>query len=225
MKKLLSTNLSCKKNLSVQPLLHYLRSGIPLLCGVVLFLALLSGCSKQQPKIQAKDSIIKEDSVTMNSDDDFLTAYKKINESPDNAMSANHEFSWITFWELLQARAATAKYLNFNKAIEDGYTDINVVIPHMGYHYLKSKFLDDKFEITKPEILVYKKNENGKMQLEALEYAVPFDLSADAPEGFAGDHDVWNYDTAFQLWTLHAWVWYFNPDGVFNSTNPLVHVH
>jgi hypothetical protein len=38
----------------------------------------------------------------------------------------------MTFLELLQARVATAKYHNFDKAIANGYADLNVVVPNMG---------------------------------------------------------------------------------------------
>jgi hypothetical protein len=28
-----------------------------------------------------------------------------------------------------------------------------------------------------------------------------------------------------QLWLLHSWVWAYNPQGIFNPTNPMVHLH
>lgn len=127
-----------------------------------------------------------------------------------------------TVWELQQAKIATAKYNNFDNAIRDGYVDINVVVPQMGYHYLKMEHLDGTFEYAKPEILVYNKEENGRMKLIALEYATP--VSANPPAGFTGDNDVWSVYQGV-LWTLHAWVWEYNPEGIFNPTNPLVHVH
>jgi len=72
---------------------------------------------------------------------------------------------------------------------------------------------------------VYNKNEDGSFQLVAAEYAVPIDISPNKPpEGFTGTGDVWDRNTGFGLWLLHAWVWKNNPDGVFNPTNPLVHL-
>jgi hypothetical protein len=131
-----------------------------------------------------------------------------------------------TSWELQQVRAATARYRDIKNAIKDGYADINVVVPNMGYHYMKSSLVDATFNIRQPEILVYNKEEDGSLQLVAAEFAVPIDLSPDvAPEGFAGTQDVWDRNTGFGLWLLHAWVWSYNPDGVFNPTNPLVHLH
>lgn len=130
-----------------------------------------------------------------------------------------------TYKELLQVRAATAKYQDINKAFADGYEDINVVMENMGYHFMRSSILDAQFEISKPEILVYNKNSNGTYELVAVEYAAPLDLlPAAPPAGFTGANDVWDKNTTFGLWTLHAWIWKLNPDGVFNPMNPLVHV-
>ena len=130
-----------------------------------------------------------------------------------------------TIWELQQAKIATARYNNFDNAIADEYVDINVIVPEMGYHYLKLANLDAAFDFAKPEILVYNKEENGRMKLVALEYAVPISLSPNAPpSGFTGTNDEWSVYQG-TLWTLHAWVWEYNPDGVFNPTNPLVHLH
>ena len=104
----------------------------------------------------------------------------------------------------------------------DGYVDIDVVIPNMGRHFLKVSLLDAKFEAERPELLVYSPHENGRMELVAVEYAVPLDLSATAPDGFRGAADEWFADHRFGLWTLHAWTWKDNPDGVFSPTNTRV---
>ena len=143
------------------------------------------------------------------------------------AMLTNYSgLNAATLWELQQARAATARYRDIKNAVKDGYVDIDVVRQNMGYHFLKMDNLDATFDFRKPEILVYNKMEDGSMQLVAVEYAVPIPLSPNnAPAGFTGDNDVWKYDTDFNLWLLHAWVWYHNPEGVFNPTNSLVHLH
>ena len=125
--------------------------------------------------------------------------------------------------ELAQARAATAKYHNINKALEDGYVDIDVFIPNMGFHYLRPALLDATFEADKPELLVYAIHpENNHLRLVAVEYAVPLALSAAPPEGFTGDEDHWHMNEEFGLWTLHAWVWMHNPNGLFAEFNPRV---
>jgi hypothetical protein len=92
----------------------------------------------------------------------------------------------------------------------------------MGRHFLKGSVLDAKLEVERPELLVYSPHEYGRKELMAVEYAVPLDLAAAAPEGFPGAADKWFAEQRFGLWTLRAWAWKDNPDGVFSPTNTLV---
>ena len=93
----------------------------------------------------------------------------------------------------------------------------------MGWHYMKDELVDEKFDPTRPELLVYADDPcGGKRKLVAVEYAVPLALSKRAPAGFVGRADEWDANQTFQLWTLHAWVFEFNPDGVFAPFNPRV---
>ncbi|WP_223669139.1 hypothetical protein [Kangiella shandongensis] len=125
--------------------------------------------------------------------------------------------------ELSQARQATALYHNLDNALIDGYVDIGVYVPGMGHHYLNFSYVDDAFEVDKPEVLVYANSEaGGKLRLVALEYLIPAALSASAPEGFTGDEDHWHINQDINMWALHAWIWYHNPDGVFSDLNDRV---
>jgi hypothetical protein len=70
--------------------------------------------------------------------------------------------------------------------------------------------------------------------LRAVEYTAPCGgpgpsagCGLAAPEGFDGDYDQWTIfgspmDESGGLWTLHAWVWRNNPDGIFAPLNPRV---
>ena len=128
--------------------------------------------------------------------------------------------------QLQDARNATQRYRSIKAAMADGYADINVVTQNMGFHYMKATLADTLFDPKKPEILVYNKQHNGDTALVAVEYAVPIPLMPNqAPEGFAGAADIWTYSTTFNLWLLHAWVWEYNPLGVFVPSNPNVHLH
>jgi hypothetical protein len=121
--------------------------------------------------------------------------------------------------ELDRARRASAAYRTLDAARAAGYADIDVVMPQMGRHFLKADLLDATFDPEHPELLVY--TPDGS-RLVAVEYAVPLSQSATPPAGFTGDDDVWDRNETFQLWTLHAWVWEDNPDGVFAAHNPRV---
>ena len=176
----------------------------------MLFIAVLApGCKKD---------------VSVATVDEIQTKSVALSQNGSNGFGNYTGLDPQTVWELQQAKIATAKYNNFDNAVADGYVDINVIVPEMGYHFLRMENLNATFEYDKPEILVYNKEENGRMKLVALEYAVPISLSANAPAGFTGDNDHWSVYQGV-LWTLHAWVWEYNPDGVFNPTNPLIHLH
>jgi hypothetical protein len=177
-------------------------SFVPLLAAVLVF----AGCESE------------------NLTDNPVANQKQINDgSNSNEVIALNKFGGELEGELALARSGTAKYHDISRAIQDGYVDINVVIQGMGYHYLNSNLVDSIFDPEKPEILVYTKNPvNGKMRLVAVEYAVP--NTEPMPEGFTGSEDVWVNNTDFNLWLVHAWVWYNNPHGMFNGMNPRVHV-
>lgn len=188
------------------------RKALPL--SVLLFVMLFMNSCSKEASVQLETSTIQStmNKTSMLIPGDMLNNYSGLNAT--------------TLWELQQARAATARYRDIKNAVKDGYVDIDVVRQNMGYHFLKMDNLDATFDFRKPEILVYNKMEDGSMQLVAVEYAVPIPLTPNnAPAGFTGESDVWKYDTDFNLWLLHAWVWYHNPEGVFNPTNSLVHLH
>ena len=175
---------------------------------VIVIGIVFSGCKKDN----LKPTDLQDQTVSVNAESaqaSFFNLY--------NGLSRQ------TLFELQQARAATAKYNNVENAIRDGYVDIAVDVQHMGHHYMKPLIVDGTFDITHPEILVYNRNERGVQQLVAVEYAVP--LSFAMPEGFTGSSDVWKGDSGFPFWLVHAWVWSYNPDGVFNWTNPTIDLH
>lgn len=135
--------------------------------------------------------------------------------------------------ELDRLRSATEAFQDFDAAVAAGYS-VEVVdpesgssyFPGMGIHYLNPDLLDDRFEVERPEILLFMEGEQGEMELVAVEYAVPIaDLENPPapPAGFPGASDEWVVNTTFSLWTLHAWVWMENPSGVFASHNPRLH--
>jgi hypothetical protein len=121
------------------------------------------------------------------------------------------------------------------------------MIPDMGWHFMNPAYT--KFDVTKPPILVYEKR-GSQWLLGAFEWVftekpakspVPgaqygsfgaachykdgtfvFEASEDAcakqsPESGA-PFAFWHPDFV----TLHLWVWYPNPDGIFSGMNPLV---
>lgn len=135
---------------------------------------------------------------------------------PDDLGAATNE-------ELASARAATAKYHDVARAIADGYVNVNDYESGEGFHYVKFPIVDGTFSPDEPEVLLYAQvpNEN-RLELIAVEYAVPLPLSVDAPAGFTGDADVWRRNEEIGVWEVTAWVWLHNSNGMFAHTNPRV---
>ena len=150
--------------------------------------------------------------------------------------------------QLARARLATAKYAtDLDAAKADGYQIITKDIPGMGFHFLNPSITG--FDVRRPDILVYE-HRDGQWQLGALEWVFPAkparpplqgaqygsfgaachyvdgtfvfeenqsDCAATSPESGAA-FNFWHPD----LVTLHVWIWYPNPDGLYASMNPLV---
>ncbi|MCF0061771.1 hypothetical protein MUK70_21250 [Dyadobacter chenwenxiniae] len=125
--------------------------------------------------------------------------------------------------ELNQVRQAVIPFRDLNKAIAEGYDqEVTGYRTQMGFHYLNTDLLDNKFEIGKPEILLYAPYGKDTMKLVAVEYATPIkDIKNPpaVPEGFTGKDDEWEINTEFNLWTLHAWVELDNTHGIFAPHN------
>ncbi len=150
---------------------------------------------------------------------------------------------------LAQARLATAKYVTSLAAAKaDGYQIITRMIPDMGYHFLNPKITG--FHATKPAILVYLKH-GATWQLGALEWVFTempktpplpgarygaFGAACHYADGTfvpAQSQDACpktapRTGAAFGFWhpnliTLHVWLWYPNPSGLYSGVNRLVH--
>ena len=149
--------------------------------------------------------------------------------------------------QLAKMRLATAKYsTSLRNAKKDGYGIITQMIPDMGFHFMNPNI--STFDIRKPPILVYE-HRGSTWQLGALEWVYtakpaepPFPGAGYGSFG-AGCHYVDGTfvpaysevkcptispetGAAFNFWhpllyTLHVWLWYPNPSGLFASTNPL----
>ncbi|QHT65241.1 hypothetical protein GXP67_00405 [Rhodocytophaga rosea] len=125
--------------------------------------------------------------------------------------------------ELKQLREAVSSFGDIRKAQAAGYdTEVTGYRSQMGFHYINASLVDDKFEITKPELLLYAPYGKDSLKFVAVEYATPInDINnpPPVPEGFSGSNDVWEINTEFNLWTLHVWVKLENPHGIFAPHN------
>ena len=124
--------------------------------------------------------------------------------------------------EVEQIIQATSKYLNFETATNDGLIDVSGYVPNMGFHYLNPALADGTFDLLKPEIVLYLPDDNGELQMVAVEYSIiPNDPSSPGspPAGLTGDIDEWHFNEIIGHWQLHVWTVMENPDGIFASFN------
>jgi hypothetical protein len=93
----------------------------------------------------------------------------------------------------------------------------------MGVHYVDPTRMATGFELTRPEALLYEPQGNGRMRLVGVEYLVmpdPDPATDDRPVfpggiGFHAPH-------ALPAYTLHAYIWKNNPEGMFVDFSPRV---
>jgi hypothetical protein len=150
--------------------------------------------------------------------------------------------------QLARARLATAKYATGLRAAKaDGYQILTPMIPDMGWHLLNPTI--QGFDVTKPPILVYERH-GRSWQLAALEWVFPhqpevpplpgatygsFAAACHYTDGtfvFARVQELCarrspQTGARFNFWhpdlvTLHVWLWYPNPAGLYNGTNPYI---
>ena len=125
-------------------------------------------------------------------------------------------------------RGATNKYHDLAAVEPDGYpTKLPMCISDstmggMGYHMIDRKAFDDKLEIGHPEMLIYAPAGEGKVELVAVEYAVPYRVHAatEKPPRLFGQ-ELKRYDQ-FNYWALHVWAWRRNAAGLFADWNPAI---
>jgi hypothetical protein len=125
--------------------------------------------------------------------------------------------------------AVTARYHDLNAAIKDGFVllhpceerpgegPVGIVYVHM------DRLLDGKVDPRKPDALIYEpaRRSNGQPQLVGVEFAVPYSLwTKPEPPTFLGA--TFQPEDEFGVWALHAWVWRYNPEGLFAESNPRV---
>ena len=128
--------------------------------------------------------------------------------------------------EVAELKQAMSDYGDFEAAKAAGYDlDATGYRTQMGHHFLNATLLDDRFELMKPEVLLYAPDDSGTMQFVAVEYGMPIpdmDNPPPAPEAFTGSQDQWEINTEFNMWTLHVWIELENPNGIFSARNPVL---
>jgi hypothetical protein len=124
---------------------------------------------------------------------------------------------------LTDAKKATAKYHNFQTALDEGFVQLSpcVAAPGlgaMGFHFGNfGRIMNPNAEIAEPEVLLYLPDEDGTMRLVGLEYVVPAPLVPAPPTLFG---QTFHHSPERNSYELHVWAWRNNPAGTFAPFNP-----
>lgn len=150
--------------------------------------------------------------------------------------------------DLREVRAATAKYIDYRVALNDGFIPVSHCVTSaeehgtlegtMGIHHLNPSRNDEHIKLREPEILLYVPDQTLGMRLVAIEYSVaalvdgkqhygplpPQSGTFDPPPelfGRAFDGPMAGHNPV-QPWhhDLHVWAWSDNPSGLFSHFNP-----
>ena len=125
--------------------------------------------------------------------------------------------------QLDEVRDATAQFLDVEAAEPRAIIDIGLFVPNMGWHYMKDALVDGGSTPTKPSCWCMP-TIPAAASASWSRWNTPCRCHCRSarPLGFVGRADEWDANQEFQLWTLHAWVFEFNQDGVFAPFNPRV---
>ena len=130
--------------------------------------------------------------------------------------------------DLIALHEATRPFQDFQAATAAGWSAeitpcmADPAVGGMGFHYGNTRLIDGTVNVKEPELLLFEPDANGRMNLVAVEYIIPYTAHSrsDAPPVLFGRE--FKQNDAFQLWGLHVWVWKDNPNGTFADWNPSV---
>lgn len=145
---------------------------------------------------------------------------------------------------LSAVRSATAGYHDVARAQADGFGELRDTagvacidqpgVGGMGIHYVNVDRVGDPAVTARaPELVLYERQQNGRLRLVAVEWVV---LQSDwhaaghaaAPSLFGEEFSLVPAGNRYGLppfYELHAWVWQHNPTGTFQDYNPTVTCH
>jgi len=142
--------------------------------------------------------------------------------------------------QVMDALRATEPFHDLSRAQSAGYKAIVADVTGktciaqagaggMGVHYLNPALLNGSVEPTMPQALVYAPVAGGNLKLVALEYIV-FQSVWDAhhssrPSLFGRQFNFTPAPNRFGIpafYSLHLWIWFSNPSGMFEPWNPQV---
>ncbi|WP_224484088.1 hypothetical protein [Robertkochia aurantiaca] len=133
--------------------------------------------------------------------------------------------------ELQLVQERFAKSVSAAETVKMGYSKqlANGLIAPEVIRMQDNQLVDNSFDLLHPEEMIYYREGDGSLTFAGVSYLVrqtPDEqvrtAPQNAPEGFAGSHDVWRYQPKESTFRLNVWIGIENPDGVFAYENPAI---
>ena len=144
--------------------------------------------------------------------------------------------------ELESLKRSFEKYQDPYVAVRDGYFSTVGCIEYpkagvlgaskypagaMGVHFLNPALIGPTPDVTKPQILLYEPDADGKLHLAGVEWFVPLATGIKERPALLGrpfDGPMEGHEPVLPAglhhYDLHVWLWKPNPAGMFTPTNP-----
>jgi hypothetical protein len=151
--------------------------------------------------------------------------------APEEQPAIGAEFATLPGPDTVQAvatlRRATNRYHNLSVAVEEGFVLLHKCESRPGegpigtVYVNPNRLLDGVIDPEVPDALIYEPTRNGRPTLVGVEFAIPYTLwPQPQPPTFLGA--TFQTEDEFGVYALHAWVWRYNPKGLFAERNPRV---
>jgi hypothetical protein len=157
-------------------------------------------------------------------------------DSQNAAMSADSPAAQHGAHGATELSAADAQAVDSVRRIADQYRDLaaaraagySTQFPEgcvqtaegsQGFHFINESLVDDRIDLSTPELVMYEPTADGSMELIGVDYIIPFDRWTNAePPQVLGRRLMRNEPLG--VWALHIWTHRNNPSGMFAAYNP-----
>jgi hypothetical protein len=194
------------------------------------------------------------------SDDDYQAWLERVTGTPTHvgpqswtAMTDQDECDTLA-GELDRAREVALAHPTPKEAVEAGYVRVTGYVPGIAAHFMNFGYVDDEFDLEKPEMLLYD-GTGDDAAVVGLSYYITMGAEVEPTQGFTGDEDPYHVHAGLCVaaggvigdstttdedcaarggtkplgtgnWMSHAWVvpGCESPWGVFSGSNPLLDV-
>jgi hypothetical protein len=221
------------------------------------------------PEVSEIQAAIKIVELAGMSDDEYREVIRSLDaersaDAPDDTTMGGHlgPQTWVHLTdskecaqlrrELDTARRVALSMMTPADAIAAGYTQVTPYVPGIAAHYMNFSYVDDRFEVDKPEMVLYD-GSGPEARVVGLSYYIVHNSESEPTDGFTGDSDHYHRHVGLCVrgtmvigdsattkeecearggvkqegrggWMSHAWVvpGCESPWGIFSAANPIL---